>query len=89
MDTRSVWGTAAVRASLSRPSRLGSASKAFLRRAWDGYWNWRARRATIDILNALDERTLHDIGIGASEIESTVYGHRGHRRRWYDEAWWR
>jgi uncharacterized protein YjiS (DUF1127 family) len=60
----------------------------FVRRSWRVYWEWRARRATILLLRALDDRTLHDIGIAPSEIESLVQG-GGHCRR-YDAAWpWR
>ena len=57
-------------------------------RWWRGYWNWRAREATIVILRSLDERTLRDIGISPSEISSCVYGGRD-RRRMYDERWLR
>ena len=39
------------------------------RRAWQAYWDWRARQATIEILRALDTRTLRDIGLSRSEIE--------------------
>ena len=39
------------------------------RRAWHTYWDWRARQATVEILRALDNRTLHDIGLSRSEIE--------------------
>jgi len=59
-------------------------------RWWRAYWDWRAREATIVILRSLDERTLRDIGINASEIASCVYGQGGDRRRAYDESWpWR
>jgi uncharacterized protein YjiS (DUF1127 family) len=57
------------------------------RRAWRAYWGWRARQATIHLLRALDRRTLHDIGINPSEIESFVHGKCGDRRRAYDEGW--
>jgi uncharacterized protein YjiS (DUF1127 family) len=59
----------------------------FARRTWHSYLNWRARRATVLILRTLDRRTLRDIGIDPSEIESYVYGRRGERRRGYDEDW--
>jgi uncharacterized protein YjiS (DUF1127 family) len=58
----------------------------FAARWWRGYWDWRAREATIVILRSLDERTLRDIGINPSEICSCVYG-KGDRRRAYDERW--
>ena len=59
-----------------------------LRISWEAYWSWRAKRATVAILNTLDSRTLKDIGVSASEIESAVYGSRD-RCRSYDEMWWR
>jgi uncharacterized protein YjiS (DUF1127 family) len=61
-----------------------------VRTAWRAYWNWRARKATILILSSLDRRTLHDIGINPSEIESLVNGCGDDRRQRYDAAWpWR
>lgn len=63
---------------------------ASLRRAWRGYWERRARRATILILCSLDERTLRDIGISPSEIQSCVYSPSGDRLRRYNDTWpWR
>jgi uncharacterized protein YjiS (DUF1127 family) len=59
-----------------------------LRISWEAYWSWRAKRATVAILRSLDRRTLEDIGVSASEIESAVYG-SADRRRCYDETWWR
>jgi uncharacterized protein YjiS (DUF1127 family) len=59
-----------------------------VRRSWQAYWSWRAKRATVAILRTLDSRTLQDIGVHASEIESAVYGSPD-RRRCYDETWWR
>jgi uncharacterized protein YjiS (DUF1127 family) len=58
-----------------------------IRRWWRAYWDWRARQATVIILQALDERTLRDIGVSPCEIASFVYGKRGERRRGYDETW--
>ena len=55
--------------------------------AWRAYWERRARRATIALLHSLDDRTLHDIGVGRSEISSIVYGRHGDRTRSYEEAW--
>jgi uncharacterized protein YjiS (DUF1127 family) len=43
------------------------------RQAWAAYWTWRAQHATATILHALDDRTLKDIGIDRSEIESVVH----------------
>ena len=57
------------------------------RRAWHTYWDWRARRATVEILRALDNRTLHDIGLSRSEIESVVRDAHNGRRPCYDEGW--
>ena len=54
---------------------------------WRGYWARRAQKATVLILQSLDERTLHDIGISPGEIESCVYGKARDRRRRYDEGW--
>ena len=60
------------------------------RRAWHTYWDWRARQATVEILRALDNRTLHDIGVSRSEIESVVRDARNGRRPCYEEGWrWR
>jgi uncharacterized protein YjiS (DUF1127 family) len=56
-------------------------------RAWHIYWQWRARRATVDLLHSLDDRTLRDIGVGRNEITSLVYGRPGDRTRRYDETW--
>jgi uncharacterized protein YjiS (DUF1127 family) len=60
---------------------------AVARRAWQAYWDWRARQATIEILRALDSRTLRDIGLSRSEIESVVRDKHGERRRCYDAGW--
>jgi len=51
------------------------------------YLAWRARRATLRMLNALDSATLRDLGI--SDTESQVYGDPAGRRRGYDANWWR
>src|SRR5438128_1078751 len=55
--------------------------------AWHAYWQRRARRAAVELLHSLDDRTLHDIGVGRSEISSVVYGRPGDRTRRYDEVW--
>jgi uncharacterized protein YjiS (DUF1127 family) len=71
-------------------SNLGARVAAIARRTWRTYWERRARRATVLILCSLDERTLRDIGISPSEIESCVYGRSGDRPRRYHESWpWR
>jgi uncharacterized protein YjiS (DUF1127 family) len=80
---RSVSGAARARPGIT--ARAG----ALIRRAWRTYWDWRARKATILLLSALDRRTLHDIGIAPSEIESLVQGGCDRCRR-YDPTWpWR
>lgn len=66
---------------------LAARAGALARRAWQAYWDKRAREATVRILHTLDARTLRDIGIHPGEIESTVYGRRGGRGRTYDAAW--
>jgi len=59
----------------------------FVGRWWRAYWDWRARKATVFILHSLDRRTLHDIGINPSEIESLVHSRTCDRRRHYDAVW--
>ena len=72
-----------------RPT-LKARAVALARRSWRTYWERRARRATVLILCSLDERTLHDIGISSSEIQSCVYSRSGDRLRRYHETWpWR
>jgi len=49
--------------------------------AWTRYWTSRAEHATVGILSGLDDRTLKDIGLDRSEIESVAYSAiRGERR---------
>jgi uncharacterized protein YjiS (DUF1127 family) len=48
---------------------------------WTRYWTRRAEHATIGILHALDDRTLKDIGLDRSEIESAVCSTRRDERR--------
>ncbi len=67
-------------------SSLGGRTAELLRAAWRGYWARRAQKATVLILQSLDERTLRDIGIASSEIESCVYGQGRDRRRSYGEG---
>jgi uncharacterized protein YjiS (DUF1127 family) len=47
------------------------------------YWDYRLRRATIVVLQKLDDRTLADIGIDRHEIESAVYDKTRDRARRY------
>jgi uncharacterized protein YjiS (DUF1127 family) len=51
-----------------------------LARAWRAYWQRRANRAAMVMLQSLDARALHDIGIDRSQIEWAVYGLQGERR---------
>jgi len=51
-----------------------------IERLWATYWSGRAQRATVLMLQSLDGRTLKDIGIDRSEIESVVYGRPDDRR---------
>jgi uncharacterized protein YjiS (DUF1127 family) len=71
------------RGTVGLATRVGSR----IAHAWRGYWERRARRATIELLSSLDDRTLQDIGVGRSEITSAVYGRRGERTRCYQESW--
>jgi uncharacterized protein YjiS (DUF1127 family) len=43
-----------------------------LHSAWIAYWTDRAERATVQMLHSLDDRTLKDIGLDRSEIESAA-----------------
>ena len=52
---------------------------------WQAYWDYQARRATVRMLEALDDRVLKDIGLGRSEIWPAVFG--GARARAYDPHW--
>jgi len=58
------------------------------RRAWAAYWTWRAQHATATILHALDDRTLKDIGIDRSEIESVVWVARAGRKERRISVFW-
>lgn len=52
-----------------------------VQRWWEAYWSSRARSATMFVLRGLDDRTLHDIGIQRSEIESIAYASPSDRLR--------
>ena len=48
--------------------------------AWSAYWEHRANRAAVAMLQSMDGQTLRDIGINRNEIESVVYGPPRQRR---------
>jgi uncharacterized protein YjiS (DUF1127 family) len=58
-----------------------------LKRAYGAFLDWQARRATREILRALDGRTLKDIGLDANEIDSVVYAERDDRMHRCDAKW--
>jgi uncharacterized protein YjiS (DUF1127 family) len=60
-----------------------------LRRTWQDFRDWRARRATVAALQGLDDHTLHDLGLSRSEVESVVYDDAGEHLRRYDPGWHR
>ncbi|HXF54625.1 MAG TPA: DUF1127 domain-containing protein [Hyphomicrobiaceae bacterium] len=51
----------------------------WVRARYAAYAEERARCRTVQILRALDDRTLKDIGVERSDIGSFVYGRRGER----------
>jgi uncharacterized protein YjiS (DUF1127 family) len=51
---------------------LGHRAVAAARAGWSAYAAWRERRAAINELAALDDRTLRDLGLTRSEIEFVV-----------------
>ena len=61
----------------------GHTSLEALKGLWSALWAARARRGTVTLLRSLDNRTLQDIGVERSEIESLVYGRSGDRVRAY------
>ena len=60
----------ATHAQASGLHRLG----AVMTKAWNGYWEYRANRAAVAMLQSMDAQSLRDIGISRGEIESVVYG---------------
>lgn len=67
--------------------RAGTAIGDFLASTWLGWKQRRARHLTVERLASLDDRTLRDIGLDRSEIDSAVEGRQDRLRR-YDDRWW-
>jgi uncharacterized protein YjiS (DUF1127 family) len=83
-------GTSALCASTSAPAADHTASHGalgVLQGLWRAYWAQRARRTTAFLLRSLDDRTLADIGLERSEIESVVRDKSGQRLRAYRPNW--
>jgi len=76
-STQALWRGSHADASSSAPGHS-------LRRWWETYWARRAQRASVHLLSSLDDRTLQDIGVNRSEIESIVYAKSGERLRRYE-----
>lgn len=58
----------------SLPFSLAQRLAAGVRRLWTGYWDDQLRRATVRMLETLDDRTLRDIGLARREIAHAVHG---------------
>jgi uncharacterized protein YjiS (DUF1127 family) len=74
---------------LWRGSRAGVFSSVpgnLLHRWWKAYWAARAQRASVRLLSSLNDRTLQDIGVDRSEIESIVYAKSRERVRRYQPS---
>ena len=79
-STQALWRGSHAEASSSGPGHA-------LRRWWETYWARRAQRASVHLLSSLDDRTLQDIGVNRSEIESIVYARSGERLRRCEPNW--
>jgi uncharacterized protein YjiS (DUF1127 family) len=66
---------------LAGHSSAGRAVAEMARHVWTRYWTRRAEHATVGILYGLDDRTLKDIGLDRSEIESVAHDARRAERR--------
>jgi uncharacterized protein YjiS (DUF1127 family) len=64
-----------------RLASLAGGIGSLIAKVWRAYWDWRVKRTTILILQSLDRRTLRDIGIDPTEIESLVCDAGRDRRR--------
>jgi uncharacterized protein YjiS (DUF1127 family) len=71
----------------ARAPTLASGLAGALKRRWRAYWARRARSATVFLLRGLDDRTLQDIGVNRSEIESVVCARAHDRIRRYESSW--
>jgi uncharacterized protein YjiS (DUF1127 family) len=60
---------------------------ATLKGLWKTYWASRAKSTTVFLLRGLDDRTLQDIGVERSEIESVVYSRSCDRLKRYQPVW--
>ncbi len=81
-------GTQVIRSAPSHADESAHGLAPFIKGLWAAYWQSRARRASVVYLNSLDNRTLDDIGLDRSEIDSFVYAKSAHeRRRRYDPSW--
>ena len=58
-----------------------------LKRIYQAFHDWQARRATREILRSLDGRTLKDIGLDVNEIDSIVFAEHDERRNRYEPQW--
>ncbi len=68
---------------LSAPHTGARVAATVLKGWWDAYWKRRAQRVTVFMLQSLDDRGLHDIGLDRSEITSVVYGKLDERQLRY------
>ena len=67
-----IFTSSAERLSAPRSESLASRLRRAAASVWRSYWRRRAERATLFVLHSLDDRTLKDIGIDRSEIESVT-----------------
>lgn len=70
-----------------KPRELLASAANALRKFWKAYWTHQVRRATVMLLQSLDDRALADIGFKRSEIESVVCETTSDRLRRYDPQW--
>ncbi len=68
------------RFSMPEPECLRGRIRWTLQALWRGYWRRRMARATVFMLESLDDRALKDLGLDRSEIESVAHCPRDRRR---------